>query len=173
MPRAMAAPIIQGPLAGEPLPAAGNAHPDAMPADLRDQLLELEQWARGNNADARWDTLAFWALKVPAIAASASAGVLAHFGLTTVSVVAGAVASLCVVVDGIHPRGMLRNVHLRAYHDIRILTNRMMAEWRSRNANAKGENIARRIIKDAGDERQRIAAYIRDAETALRFKNDA
>src|SRR5205085_11471414 len=72
------------------------------PNDLRDQLLELEEWAIANKKDASRDTLAFWSLKLPAILVAASAGVWAHFELTTVGVVAGAVASLCVIVDGIH-----------------------------------------------------------------------
>ncbi len=147
--------------------------PDSMPTDLRDQLIELEEWAQANRRDAIQDSVGFWSLKAPAIIASASAGLWAHFGLTTVSVVAGAIASLCVIVDGIHPRGMLRNTHLRAYHDIRILLTRMVTEWRSRNSSAKEDNIARRIIRDAEAERQKIAAYIRDAETALRYEDKA
>ena len=138
-----------------------------LPPDLRNQLLELEEWAAANKKDARTDAVAFWSLKVPAILAAASAGVWAHFELTAVSVITGAVASLCVIIDGIHPRGMLRNTHLRAYHDLRILTTRMITEWRSRNGTARAENVARKIIRDAEEERQRIAAYIRDAETAL------
>jgi len=105
--------------------------------------------------------------KIPAILASASAGVWAQFNLTAVSVIFGAIASVCVIIDGIHPRGMLRNTHLRAYHDLRILTTQMMTEWRARNTNARDDNTARRIIQGAQKERQRIAIYIRDAETAL------
>jgi hypothetical protein len=142
-----------------------------MPVELSDYLDELEVWARGNRKEAVRDNIAFWALKVPAILASASAGVWAHFGLTTVSVLAGAIASVCVIMDGIHPRGMLRNTHLRAYHDIRILSNSIMSAWRSRSAFAKEDNVARRLIRDNEAERQRIARAIRDAETALHFEN--
>jgi len=145
---------------------------NSMPTDFRDQLLELEEWAQANKRDAVRDSIGFWALKIPAILASASAGVWANFDLVTASVLAGAVASLCVIVDGIHPRGMLRNTHLRAYHDIRILIAGMVADWRSRNASAKDDNTARRIIREAESERQRIAASIRDAETALIYKNE-
>jgi len=138
--------------------------------DLQDHLNELEDWAQANRRDARRDSIAFWSLKAPAIMASASAALLAQFGLTTVSVVAGAIASVCVIIDGIHPRGMLRNTHMRAYHDIGILHNKMVAEWRSRSVTAKDDNIARRIIRDSEAERERISAYIRDAETALSHK---
>jgi hypothetical protein len=135
--------------------------------DLQDHLNELEDWAQANKRDARRDSIAFWSLKAPAIMASASSGLLAQFSLTTLSLAAGAVASVCVLIDGIHPRGMLRNTHMRAYHDIRILHNKMVAEWRSRSVTAKDDNIARRIIRDSEAEYERISAYIRDAETAL------
>src|SRR5689334_5204897 len=85
---------------------------------LRNTTDTLEKWAQENKKDADKDLITFWALKIPAILSSASAGVWAHFGLTGVSVVAGAIASLCVIADGLLPRGMLRNTHLRAYHDI-------------------------------------------------------
>jgi hypothetical protein len=96
--------------------------------------------------------------------------VWAHFELTTISVVAGAIASLCVIIDGIHPRGMLRNIHLRAYHDLRFLSSRMMTAWRTRSGNAKPITAARKIIRDAEAERQKIANYLREAETALNDK---
>ena len=141
-----------------------------LPDELRDQLLELEQWAIDNRRDATRDTIAFWSLKLPAIIAAASAGVLAQFQLTTVSVLLGATASLCVIVDGIHPRGMLRNIHMRAFHDLRYLSTRMMTEWRSRNRQTRPVTIASKIIREAEDERQKIAQYIREAETALNYK---
>jgi hypothetical protein len=84
------------------LPPAGAAMGEVLPsvsfnraAELiwKDHLTELEQWAKANQKDARNDTFEFWALKVPAIVASASAGIWAHFEWTTVSVIAGAVES--------------------------------------------------------------------------------
>lgn len=152
---------------------AGSLISDEFPADLRAHLLELEEWAQANKWNATWDTLGFWSLKMPAILVSASAGVWAHFGLTTASVLAGAIASACVLIDGIHPRGMLRDAHIQAYYDIKILLNRMVSEWRSRRAGSDEVNAARRIIREAEGECQRIQAYIRDAEAALRYKDDA
>jgi hypothetical protein len=126
----------------------------AVPWDLHNHIRELERWATANKQEAFYDAIAFWSLKVPALLAAASAGVWAHFELTTVSVIAGAMASVCVIVDGIHPRGMLRNTHLRA--------------WRTRSHHASDENTAKRIMRDAEPERVRIAGYIRNAETALK-----
>jgi hypothetical protein len=141
-----------------------------LPRGLRYELLEIEEWATANRRDALWDAIAFWGLKIPAVLAAASAGVWAYFNLTLVSVIAGAVASLCVIIDGIHPRGMLRNTHLRAYHDLRMLSSQMISKWRSRRPESNVETVAARIIREASDERRRIAAYIRDAETALTDK---
>jgi hypothetical protein len=143
----------------------------AMPGELQQHLIELEEWAIANKKDARRDAIAFWSLKIPAIFASASAGILARFDLTTVSVVAGAIASFCVIIDGVHPRGMLRNSHFRAYHDIRILSTNMVAQWRSRDSEVTADSVGRVIIRNGEKERQRIAVYIRDAETALKQKN--
>ena len=142
---------------------------DTMPSELREQLDELEQWAIRNYNDGRKDTIAFWSLKVPAIIAAASAGVFAHFNCTSVSLVVGAIASCCVIIDGLHPRGMLRNIHLRAYHDIRILTRKMMIQWRARGAEANANKIASRILRASEAPYERIAGYVRDAETALNF----
>src|SRR5262249_38906548 len=66
---------------------------DGLPRDLRNQLTELEEWATANKRDSHRDMLAFWSLKIPAILAAASAGVWAHFNLTSVSVITGAISS--------------------------------------------------------------------------------
>ena len=136
-----------------------------------DHLTELEQWAKANQRDARHDAVAFWALKIPAIVASASAGISAQYHLTNFSLFAAAIASFCVIVDGIQPRGILRNIHLRAYHDIRFLTSHMMTQLRS--SEDRPENAVRKIIRDSEPERKRIAAYIRDAESALKSTGKA
>jgi uncharacterized membrane protein YgaE (UPF0421/DUF939 family) len=145
----------------------------AMPKPLAEQLGDLERWAEQNGKDARHDAVAFWTLKIPAIVASASAGLMAHFDLTSLSVVVGTVASLCIIVDGVHPRGMLRNAHLRAHHDIRNLTIKMTSQWRSRDEDEEDETTYRKIIREAEAERNRIATFVRDAETALSPKDTA
>lgn len=125
----------------------------SLPPTLSAQLDDLEKWAIYNKRDARNDLVAFWFLKIPAILSSASAGILAHYSLATVSMFAGAIASVCVIVDGIHPRGMLRNTHLRAYHDIRFLASTMAIKWRSRNPASKVDNVVAGIIRDGEAER--------------------
>jgi hypothetical protein len=53
-----APPVVSAP----PAPSFGE-----MPADLFQHIQELEEWVSVNKADARRDTWAFWALKLPAI----------------------------------------------------------------------------------------------------------
>jgi len=143
-----------------------------MPDQLRAQVEDLKAWADANKRDSSRDAIAFWSLKVPAIVASATAGIWGYYQLTAVSIVFGSIASACIIIDGIHPRGTLRNIHLRAHYDLMLLTTKMLAEWRGRNPSANLNLLASKIIKDAEVERQRVGQYIRDAETALKEKAD-
>jgi hypothetical protein len=88
-------------------------------------MSELEEWALSNKRDARWDTISFWALKTPAMAASVGAGVFAYRGWELVPIVVVAVGSFCILLDGLNPRGKLRNVHWQAFHDLRNLQHDM------------------------------------------------
>jgi hypothetical protein len=142
----------------------------SMPIDLQQQLYELEQWAIANKKDARIDAIAFWIFKIPAILGSTGAGLFAHFHWPTVSLISGAVASAFVIIDGVHPRGMLRNIHHRAYSDIRILSTSMVTQWRIRSSSIGDDDTARQIMRDAEKERKQIAQYVRDAEIAHKSK---
>jgi len=99
-----------------------------MPIALQQQLTALETWALANRHDSKWDAVKFWSLKIPAIVVSAGSGVSAYFKLDSLAVVAGAVASLCVLIDALNPGGALRNAHLRAFNELRILQERMKSE---------------------------------------------
>ena len=71
-PAAAAPPAPPGPAASPP---PIESFVEAVREIWDHHLAELEQWAQGNLRDARHDAVAFWALKVPAILASASAGI--------------------------------------------------------------------------------------------------
>lgn len=148
----------------------GSGGHDSLPFDFQDQLNELEVWAQANRKESRRDTFGFWILKAPAIMASTGSGILAYIDIKLVGLIAGFIAAVCVLIDAAYPRGMLRNTHLRAYHDIRNLTAEMAGKWRSREG-GNDVDVARRIIREAESERHRIAGYIRDAEIALDVKN--
>src|SRR5436309_7897404 len=116
-------------------PAAPPPRPkgslEGMPKILKEQLLELETWAEENRKDARSDSIRFWVLKAPAILVSACGSVFAYFKLGVVSVIAGAVSGLCVLLDGLNPGGQLRNAHYKAFLELRKLQQDMQAQWRT------------------------------------------
>jgi hypothetical protein len=139
-----------------------------MPTTLVDQIQNLETWAQDNKRDAKLDTFRFWMLKTPAILVSASSGIFAHFKLDAVAVITGAIASLCVLIDALNPGGALRNVHLRAFHDLRRLEETMTSNWKVGDLRDENRDLlAATIIEAAKKEKDRIAADIRNAETSL------
>ncbi len=140
----------------------------SMPPALVSQFKTLEEWAQANLRDARWDAFRFWMLKIPAILVSVGSGVFAHYKLDNVAVVAGAVGSLCVLMDGLNPGGALRNVHRRAFNELRKLQDSMSSEWQVGELRGKEPKfLAAEIIENAAREKDRINAYITTAETSL------
>jgi hypothetical protein len=91
-------------------------------------------------------------------------------------VVASAVASICVLVDGLNPGGTLRNAHYQAFYDLRNLQWEMRMQWRIRGVEAKDDDarneLAAHIIKDSKTRIGRIATSLRDAESALGVRRE-
>jgi hypothetical protein len=146
--------------------------PDSIPARYRHQFIseldELEAWASLNAADARRDSLQFWLLKIPAILASACAGLFGYFNLQAATIITGAIGSICILIDGLNPRGSLRNVHIRAVHDLRQLQSEIKAKLRYASpAKDSLEEILASISELVQSERRRIGNYLREAESAL------
>src|SRR4051794_16687384 len=94
---------------------------EMMPVTLRHQITELENWAEDNRREARHDAIKFWVLKIPAIVMSASAGIFTYFKWEAVAVISSAIVSICILIDGLSPRGLLRNAHHKAFLDLRKL----------------------------------------------------
>jgi len=165
---------MSGPVVPEPGADAGQdaeaVHVPDLPPVLQDVVAVLEDWAARNNDDARKDALKFWALKIPAITVSASAGLLAHFNVE-VGVGAGVVTSVCVLLDGILRAGTLRAVHLRAVSDIKALKHDVYAKWRASYLRGSEPEKLRestaKIIEFSEKEKKKIAQYLQNAETAL------
>jgi hypothetical protein len=144
---------------------------ESMPAILLLQLQELESWALANRKDSRRDAVRFWVLKIPAVVVASCAGIFAFFSWEAGAVVASAVASICVLIDGLNPGGALRNAHYQAFYDLRNLQQEMRVQWRIQSWKAKEDDarneLAAHIIEDSKMEISRIAASLRDAESAL------
>jgi len=143
--------------------------PSAYEKAINDENAFLERWVKTNQWNARRDTILFWCLKAPAIVVSASAGVISHYDLKVVAMCAGAVASLCVLVDALHPMGQLRNVHKKAVFELRGLQSTMHSRWRTGILDRKEplNQLAASILKDSMNEQARITRYLQDAETSL------
>jgi hypothetical protein len=149
-------------------PAPEYVLAEEMPSKLKNYYHHLMSWAEANKRDARLDTFRFWALKTPALISAAGAGVLSYFQLPSVSVVASAVASFCIAIDGLTSRGHLRNVHYRAYHDLRALGNKLVREWLIQYpSDGRPDNLTATLLSSIKEEEDRIAKYLRNAETLL------
>jgi hypothetical protein len=144
-----------------------------VPDELRSVLREIERWSIDNKRDAQRDLLAFWAFKTPAIFASASAGLWAHFGFDDIGLIAGVLAMVCVALDGIVHPGLLYNMHQRAHHELENLRAAMMNQWRTRDRTRNQEDVAITIIRSASEARARMAAYVVKGETSFDSKHDA
>jgi hypothetical protein len=139
-----------------------------MPPELRAFIAELDAWATLNERDVRRDTIRFWALKLPAIVSSASAGVLALEHLGTIAAILAAVASACVLIDAVNPGGQLRNAHLRAVFDLRELEYDVVNNWRigSFKGTPPGQ-LAAETLEGARKVRERIFSDLKMAETSF------
>lgn len=153
-------------------PPPSPKHDTNMPSAMSDELHDLEDWAAQNLRDSRQESFRYWLLKLPALLASASAGIFAYLQWNMTALIVGALGSICVLIDGLYPSGILRNAHLRAHHDLRALQQRMTNEWRIASLEHKPhagdqDAMAIQILKGAQEEKNRIGAYIRDVETSL------
>jgi len=152
------------PVLAQPVPSL----PVNLPEALQLQIKDIEKWAAENRSNATRDALRFWALKLPAIAVSASSGIFAYFKMDGVAVVAGFVASLCVLLDGLYPGGALRNVHHRAFNDLRKLQNTIISDWQVGHLRDEDhKRLAANIIESAKKEKGRIDNYVTEAEASL------
>jgi hypothetical protein len=139
-----------------------------MPAELSSFISELEDWARLNQSDARHDTIRFWVLKVPAILSSASAGILAINHLETAAAILAAIATTCILIDGVNPGGQLRNAHVRAVHDLRTLQHQLVNDWRVGSLRGNNTNsLAAELLLKGEKVREEVASALRSAETTF------
>jgi hypothetical protein len=139
-----------------------------MPPELRAFIDELDAWATLNERDVRRDTIRFWALKLPAIVSSASAGVLALEHLGTIAAILAAVSRACVLIDAVNPGGQLRNAPLRAVVDLRELEYDVVNNWRIGSLQgAPSGQLAVETLQGARKVRERIFLDLKMAETSF------
>jgi hypothetical protein len=140
-----------------------------IPRELAEQIDGINQWAKANRREARWESVWFWALKVPVIVATAGYGLLAKNVSAEGIAWVGAISAGCVLVDGLLRPGILRNFHHRAYFELRTLADDLFDQWDAAAllGDERHNVIASRLIEDARKRKAKVAAYLADAESSL------
>lgn len=159
---------LEPPRAVAPAPPAGDIKNMGLNPQLAIVIQSLERWATANEKDEKLDQIKFWSLKIPAMLASFLSAFSSFKQLALATQVAAGVASICVLLDGFLQPGMLRNIHHRAFLELRELQHNLLDQWRI--GLLEGENpkiLAAKLIKSAMKERQRINAYLEKGETAV------
>ena len=130
----------------------------------------LKEWSSLNQREARRDLVSFWSLKVPAIAASASTALLQQMQLGMVSVLLGTLATVCILIDAMRPRGVLYNAHLAAAHELSSLALESATEISKIELSAEADKVpkALRLLEKIQEQRRGIATRIKVAEAAVR-----
>ena len=97
-----------------------------------------------------------------------SSSLFAYLDIALLPILGGAIASICVLIDGLKHPGMLYNVHLRAFHDLRNLQRYIKAQWKiGIRRKVDRDELVADIITYAEEERKKIGEYLREAETTF------
>lgn len=139
-----------------------------LPYEFDRQVSTLEKWAKRNKKNSRNDFIYFWTLKGIAIFFSAFSAVFIYFNSEILTIFVSSFAALCIALDGVIHPGMLRNIHLTAFHEIRELEHTIVDMWSL--GISCGENIKqlkRRIYQKIMIDKKRISEYLKTAEASL------
>ena len=161
-----------------PVPAAARlAKPAEVALDdgeraIAEELQMLEKWAQGNRRDAEKDRARFWALKLPAIICAAAISGLEGFGMHTAVSFLGVISAICVACDALMPRGLLHNVHRRAFNELRFVAQTLKKSWDIAKYETTADSPERKAaivaaLKLSQSECVRINDYITAAEASL------
>jgi len=151
--------------AAPPVQPSGN---DA----IIEAMTYLEEWALANKKDYEDDRVRFWSLKLPAIVCAATISGLEGLGFHAAVSILGVVSAICVAVDAVMPRGLLYNVHRRAFNELRNVNANIRNQWNIAKVKTEDDPSARRaaviaILDYSQRERERINKYLTDAEASL------
>ena len=140
---------------------------------IETELDQLKTWAKNNELDARKDKRNFWALKIPAIVGGLSISALDYFGYGSAVIVVGLITSICVAIDGVHPRGSLYNVHKKAANELYGLQDKLgsqLDQLRIKHHDLDNEQCrtdASLLLMNIQKEKDRINKYITSVEAGL------
>ena len=164
-PAAAAPPFPERPAA----PPAEEPVDNKMPVELVGQLSLIRDWAWANRDEAKRETVWFWLLKIPVIVASAGYGAMLKFDWQWELAACGALASACVLIDGLSRPGALRNFHHKAYFELSALADDILAQWQIAVLGGEKDHntLAAKLIAEARVRKEKIASYLADAEATL------
>lgn len=98
-----------------------NAVPNTPREAVQAEMATIVKWAEANQRDAKWDRVAYWSLKAPALLASASGAILHLLQFPLLSAGVDAVAAFCIALDAMTQPGQLYDAHRRAANDLFLL----------------------------------------------------
>jgi hypothetical protein len=134
------------------------------PRAIIDQIELLRAWQASLEVHERRQILFSRLLKIPIILSSSCSGLLVFLHWYATIAISGSVASICVLTDGYFSS---RKAFTRAIYEIRILENRIKIDWDVAMLEYRdADTVAAEILGNIQGERQKISAYLKDAEIA-------
>lgn len=160
-----------------PLPAPrprnkANATPGGVTI-VEKHLRQIVVWAEKNRRDATTDRIKYWMFKLPALLCATAGSVLEAYHRHDFVLILTAVATVCIGVDSIRPRGQLHNAHMRAWHELSHLASRVELELDRIQLSAAALDDTEWVSKlddllaTIAREEARVEAYLATAEAAL------
>ena len=142
---------------------------------IEEQYRHLREYSDQADKEALVDKVKYWTLKIPAIVASALAGIFGALHLDIAVIVSACVGTLAATIDSIYPRGMLHNVHRRAANDLALFASKIRTEWQAACVQCDRspdqlKPIFAKALTDANGERERVQTYVTAAEASLDAK---
>jgi hypothetical protein len=133
-----------------------------VPQEISDQIDLLRGWQANLEVHERRQIFLSRLLKIPIILSTSCAGLFVFLQWYATIAVSGAMASLCVLVDSYFAS---KKTFTRAIYDIRILENRIKIDWDVAMLEYRAtDKAAAKLLDSIQAERQKIAAYLKDAE---------
>lgn len=145
----------------------------AVIAIIERELIQLIEWAHVNKLDAKKDKRDFWSLKIPAIIGGFGVSALQAFDYGSAVIILGLITSVCVAIDGVHPRGSLYNVHKKAANELYGLQDKLggqLSQLRLKYPNLDNDQCrseASMLLIEIQKEKDRINKYLTSVEASL------
>jgi hypothetical protein len=160
-------------------PSSESLDKSSMPEILKNHIAKIEEWAIGNEKDAKRDKRNLWMFKYSAIVISLISSVFGYMtfkgsDFAIITVFAGVITSSFIALDEfLHPGNMYK-IHMQAFHDLRNLESKICIEWDKcsvlNTLNPESQCLPH-IFEIIEKERDRISGYLKAVEAGQFSKN--